>query len=226
MKTFNKILIIVGCLICMLALTTLFIIPQRILTDAGQWMVSWGNYLGTVPPFPRIAVGIVLAVLANLLLILLIFFELKPQRKRFIRVQQVTGGVATLSNDSVVQQLHHKLDPVSGVIAVKPQIRAKGDKVQATIDVDVAAGSNVPELAGELMRVVKNVLTGDLGLQVFGEPVVRIRVTAGEAETPSQPPVEPLPVAEPEPQAPPPLPSVEEKDEDTTDREGDESAWA
>ena len=71
--------------------------------------------------------------------------------------------MATIETDSIIQQLKYKLDPIPGVLEVEPKVNAKRDKVQATVDVEVSAGVNVPEQAGQLMNVVQSVLADDLG---------------------------------------------------------------
>ncbi len=222
MNTFNRIIIVVVLLILMVTLTAVFILPHVLLINIGEWLVHIGTFFrDQVIGAWRLGGGILLALLTDLLILLLIFLEVRPARKRFIRVQQVTGGMATISAESIVQQLAYTLDPVLGVIKVTPKVNAKGDKVRAIVDVEVEAGVDIPGLAGQLMEMVKTTLTGKLGLQVYGQPEIRLKVAPAPAPVVKKdvsvrekplPPVPSLPAATPqERESPPPIPTGEER---------------
>lgn len=211
MNTLNRVLVVAALVIVMLLVSATLVMPHIIFTNVGQWMVAWGEFFnGVQPPILRFIIGLLLAAVFNVVFVLLIFFEVRPQRKKFIRVQQVTGGMATISIDSIIHQLQHRIDPLPGVIKVSPKIRARGDKVQAIVDVEVGAGSSVPNMASQLVGRVQTVLEDDLGLQTAGVPEVRLRMSAEAA--PEKHPVDKAPFTPPEksrpaPDAPPPLPT-------------------
>jgi hypothetical protein len=236
MSTINRVVIVVALLALMALLTAVCVLPHVILTNVGQWLVDLGRYFNSVQPAWRLVLGLLLALLLDIVILFLIFLEVRPAHRRFIRVQQVTGGMATISTDSITQQLTYQLDPIPGVLKVAPRVTAKGDKVRATVDVEVGAGSDVPDLATELMEAVKTVLADSLGLQVYGQPEVRIKVAPSPTpvvkkpqpkkekpapemprqtppEIPPQVPAE-TPVEVPPPQelaGPPPLPTEEDR---------------
>ncbi|MGC9348203.1 MAG: hypothetical protein ACP5JG_08715 [Anaerolineae bacterium] len=222
-NTFNRIVVVIDALVLMVSLTVLFLIPQIILRDFGEWMMGWGRYFGTVTPWVRIILGILFAAVIDLLLGILIFLEVRPTRKRFIRVQQVSGGMANISTESVTQLLQHKLDPEPGVIQVSPHVKAKGNRVAATVDVGVIPTANVPETAGRLIRITQTVLTDELGLRIAGQPEVRVTVVGEAAPERRKPPERPSREAifRETPSAPPPLPGgpSEEEEEDKGEEE-------
>jgi len=228
MSTLNRVVIVVVLLALMALVTAVCVLPHIILTNVGEWLVNLGQYFNGVQPALRLILGLLLALFLNAVILFLIFLEVRPEHRRFIRVQQVTGGMATISTDSITQQVTYQLDPIPGVLKVAPRINAKGDKVRAVVDVEVAAGSDVPDLASRLMEAVKTVLADSLGLQVYGQPEVRIKVAASPTpvvkkpqpkpekpapEMPRQTPPE-KPVEVPPPQewaGPPPLPVEEDR---------------
>ncbi len=186
MNTFNRIVIILVLLILIVMMSAVFVLPHVVLTNVGDWLSSWGRYFDQVrPPALRWIVGILLALVFDAIALFLLYLEVRPRRKRHIRVQQVTGGMATINSDSIAQQLQYKIDPIPGVIDVDPIVNDKGDRVQASVHVEVMPGVNIPRMAGRLMEIVQEVLTEDLGLQVYGEPEVRIKV-AKEGEKPKR----------------------------------------
>jgi hypothetical protein len=215
MNTVNRVVIVVLLLTLMALLTTLFVLPHIVLTNVGGRMVEWGKFFGDMSAqWLRLTLGLLLSFIVDALIAFLIFLEVHRTRKRFIRVQQVTGGMATISTESIVQQLQHSLDPIVDVIKVAPSVNAKRDKVQTVVDVEVGANANVPRMATELIDMVQKVLTENLGLQVYGQPEVRIKVATAPAgakakPTPSIPEPEPVPASAP---VPPPLPEVKSRD--------------
>lgn len=228
MNTLNRVVIVVALLALMALVTAVCVLPHILLTNVGEWLVNLGRYFNTVQPVWRLILGLLLALFLNVVILFLIFLEVRPEHRRFIRVQQVTGGMATISTDSITQQVAYKLDPIPGVLKVSPKINAKGDKVRAVVDVEVAAGSDVPDLASQLMEAVKTVLADSLGLQVYGQPEVRIKVAASptpvvkkpqpvkEKPAPEEPrqPLPEKPIEVPPPQewaGPPPLPTEEDR---------------
>lgn len=186
MNTFNRVVIVILLLVLIPTTSVLFVIPHRILYNVGTWMRGVGEQLDQMRPILRLPIGILLALAFDLLAALLVYFEVRRTRKRFIRVQELSGGMATLSIESIVEQLQYHLDPLPDVIKVSPEVQAKGNKVQATVDVTVRRGANVPQMAAELVERVKQVLVEDLGLSVASDPQVRIRVAPKPSERSAQ----------------------------------------
>lgn len=187
MNTINRVIIVVALLLLIPVVSYVLVTPHTVLTTVGGALSDLGLRVNGMTVAVRLALGIVLALAFDALALIIIFFEVRRPRKRFIRVQQASGGMATLGVESIAEQLQYHLDPVAGVLKVKPVIKAKGEKVEAAVDVTVAAGSNVPEMANSLVEIVRRVLTVDLGLQAAGEPHVRINVAAAPAQPPARP---------------------------------------
>ena len=182
MNVINRIIMVILLLGLILVLTATLIIPDQILSVVGQFMVDWGQYFAWVDQqqqLLRLGISIGLAFLVDLFLALLIFLEVKPKRKRFMKVEQVSGGKATVSMDSIARQLHYKLDSLPGVVKVTPTIQPKGDKIQARLDVEVTRELAVPQMADQLISAAKQAITDDLGLVIAGDPQVRLKVIDG-----------------------------------------------
>jgi hypothetical protein len=175
-NTLNRVVIVIVCLASIATLTALFLLPQIVLIAVGQWVLDWGSYIQGIDPWVRLGTGIAIAVVIDIALAIVIILEVRSPRSRFLRVQQVAGGMANISTDSVVELLQHRLEPLPGVIRVTPKIRAKGNRVTAWVDVGVARGTNVPQTANRLIRAIRSVLTKELGLQIAGQPEVQVTV--------------------------------------------------
>ncbi len=243
MNLFNRVVVILLLVVSIPVLTVVLVVPQNVLVNVGDQMMSFGYSVnGIQPPWLRVAGGILIALIWDALAIFLLIREIKPGRKRYISVKEISGGMATINPDSIVQQLEYAIDPLPGIINVKPKVTAKRDKVRAEVEVTARATSNVPELATNLVEVIRQVLTAELGLQVAGDPQVRITVASPDRKQP--PPAElepePSPLLEPEPMPEPeslPEPDImleedlfefaEEAEEvEEKEDEEDESEWA
>jgi len=208
MNTFNRIVIVVSLLVLIPLVTVFLVIPHVILSDVGRWATDVGRQLWAADVPLRLGIGLLAALIFTVLALVLVFLELRPRRKRFIRVENLTGGMATIGIESVVRQLEYRLDPIPDVIAVKPEIQVKRGKVQALVHVNMAAGVNVPQVASRLVEEVKDVLGTELGLRVAGEPEVRINVLAQPAGRRSVQPRQVVPATTPELPATPQLPEL------------------
>ena len=185
MNIFNRIIMVLLILGLIVVLTVVLVFPGQILPVMGQFLLDWGQYFTWMDQdnrLLRLGIGISLAVIVDLVLALLIFLEIKPKRKRFIKVEQVSGGTAMVSLDSITRQLLYRLDPLPGVVKVTPVIRPKGDKIQASMDVMVTREMAVPQMADQLIATAKQALADDLGLVIAGEPQIRIKVVDGMRE--------------------------------------------
>ncbi len=214
MNTFNRIVIVILLLVLIPLLSMFFVIPHSVLTNTGVWMQELGEQLWQMKPLLRLPVGIILALFFDALAAFIIYLEVR-RTNRFIDVQHVDGGSATVSVGSIVQQIKHQAEPLSEIIKVTPQIEKKRHGVKAGMEVLVAAGTDVPGLAAELVALIKQVVEVELGLKLASAPQVRIKVSAPTGKKPQRerkaaiPPTAPIPVAPrtlPEQVAPSPAP--------------------
>lgn len=183
MNIFNRFILLLLLFGLIVILTIVLIFPSQILTGVGQFLLDWGEYftwLDQQQQLLRLVINIGIAFIVDLILALLIYLEIKPKRKRFIKVQQVSGGTATVSLDSIVRQLLYRLDPLPGVVKVIPVVKPKGNKIQTRLDISVTRELAVPQMADYLISTAKRAINDDLGLVVSGEPQLRIKVIEGE----------------------------------------------
>lgn len=211
MNTVNRVVLIILLLVLVVVASVTLVAPLWALQTIGMALLTLGYRLQFASqPWIRTTLGLILALVVDAAAIFLIYLEVRPRRRRYIRVQQVSGGLATLSVESIVQQLQYRLDPLPGVRKARPAIRAKGERVEAVVDVSITPERNVPGVADELVKAVREALTVDLGLQVAKDPEIRLHVMGvpeSRPVTPAPAPSAPLPEPKPEPKSEPaPLP--------------------
>ncbi len=204
MNTFNRVVIVILLLALIPLLSMFFVIPHSVLTNTGAWMQASGEQLWQMNPILRLPAGIFFALLFDVLAAFIIYLEVR-RTDRFVDVQHVDGGKATISVESIMRQVKHQAESFSEIIKVTPQIEKKRDGVKAGMEVVVVAGTDVPGLASELVTLIKQVVEVELGLKLASMPQVRIRVSAPTWEKSQRehkaviPPSVPSTLPEPEP---------------------------
>lgn len=118
----------------------------------------------------QIAVG-----LASLLLFgTLLWIELWPKRQRGVRVHTSEGGSVELDTRSIARRLVWHLDQLAEVIAVVPEVRARGSAVDIQLEIETAPDIDVPMKTDEVVEVTRDIIEQELGLKL-GKLDVRMR---------------------------------------------------
>lgn len=174
MNIFNRIVIVVLALAAIVAVTAICLFPDFFierLSDLAGWLNGIQPRL--VLADRLILIGVFVAV--DFLLLLLVVLEFRRPGAKAVRVQQVEGGTALVTADSIKRRLAFHIDGLQDVVSAKPQVQIKRDTVSVTVDVQTSAAVNVPSKAREVVSVIRMVITETMGLKLKGEPQVSIR---------------------------------------------------
>ena len=144
-----------------------------------------------------------------LLLVGLLWLELRPVPKKTVAVRNVSGTKADMSTTSVEQSLQYRIGEIAEVLKVKPIVRGSRGGVKLAIDLETTPGIDVPAKAAEVAQAAREVVEGKMGLKVAGIKV-HIRQAAYGKHKPSAAassvatgvPGEPTPSSSPEPSIP------------------------
>jgi hypothetical protein len=223
MNVFNRVVMILLILALLVIITAALLFPYN--------SIDWLKWLGDQVAGRRgdltvtwqlILIGI--AVVADLILLFVLVLELRPSQPKAVRVQQVEGGQAAVTVDSIQNRLAFYIDSLDEVVSARPKVEIRGDRVRVAVDVRTAATVSVPAKAREVVGVIRMVITETMGLKLMGEPKVSIR-TASFADVAAPPPlptgrpVQP-PTSEPIKPPPPEEPPAEERAVETPAEEG------
>lgn len=206
MNVFNRVVMVLLILALMVSATAVLLFPDYFILQL-TWLADQLDRAreGLTLTWRLILIGI--AVVADLILLFLLVFELRRGKPKAVRVQAVEGGEAAVSVDSIQNRLAYYIDSLSEVISARPRVEIKGDRVRVAVDVKTAATVSVQAKAREVVEVIRMVITETMGLKLLGEPRVNIRTGSYDdvAAPPSLTVAEPaLAVLEPpQPEAPP-----------------------
>jgi len=174
MNTVNRVLIVILLLVVMVLCSILLIVPGAIDAVALQ-SAALANFFATLQPWARVGLGILFALALDIILILLIILEVRRPQAKAIRVEKAAGGEVQISIGSISDQLKYEVDQLSGVLRVKPRVSAKRKGVVIELDVETAAGIDVPEKAERIVEQVRQVVEERMGLKLARPPKVNLR---------------------------------------------------
>lgn len=225
MNILNKIVVILLLLAAMVLIPLLLIFPQEaetILRYAADVIKANLDWLSTQSSGAQIGIRLLLALgglMAFLLGLVLLVFEILPFRRKTVRLQDDSGE---LMIDSISGHLAYHLDLLPDVLRVRPQITSRGKSVRAILYIETPPDTNVPQKSAEVQEIARQVLEEQLGLQakeikVVVRPVDYPKLSPAERKRPMRPerPIAP-PLAPVEPmvedqEAEPLLPRQEER---------------
>lgn len=186
-------------------LTVLLIVVLSVFLLSPTTVQNWSGNISEIPPLVRI----VIAVLIDLVLLALLFSQLRPARQPATSglMMRASGTLTEVSVDSARERILKAVGDVPDVVSVEAQVRPV--RGRADLDLDVAVlGDDVrlPEKQKEIDRALRQVINKQLGLQMAGRPRVRIRLHGERPAVvtplkPEPPLIVPPPVVtEPEPE--------------------------
>lgn len=178
MNVLNRLLIVLLLLAIIVLAVVIVIAPRQSisvteqgLSGLGQWVDLWQ----TPRYWPLFASGrVILGGALVLLCLLLLWLELRQPKKKTIRVQQVAGGEASISVESIAQRLAYNIDQLPDVINVSPNIAGRSRGVDVELVLETSPDVDVPMKTEEVLQVTREVVEDRMGLKL-GKVEVKIK---------------------------------------------------
>ncbi len=202
MKTFNRVVTVIGLIIWFLLLPIVAAIPDRLLRwvqdltfSAAPWFGSTGGRLITA----------VVAILLWLVTLWLLWMELRRARSKQITVSAAEGGTAQVSAESVARLLELELSMIPDVAEVTASVDQGRDGVLAEVELTTVPGVSVPAVTNATISKAQDTLQNNIGAKVAKVNVKVRQVGMGSPRQMATAPVTPAPVpSTPEPELPTP----------------------
>ncbi len=212
MSAVNRVLIVVVLLVAIPLCTILMVAPVPVFEVVGGQLTALVDYLSRIEWYVRVPMGILFALTMDIIFILLIVLEVRRPSRKAIRVEQMTGGEVTVSVASIADRLKYEVDLLSNVLRCKPKVSAKRGGIVIELDVETAAGINVPAKAEQIVEVAQQVVEEKMGLKLARPPKVNLRAVPypRASQAPAKPKEKPV-IKPEEPEEEEPLASLEEE---------------
>ncbi len=140
------------------------------------WLATQQSNAPTNFMIARIAFGIVMVIL----LVMLLWLEVRPQRPKGVRIR-TSDGSAELDPSSISRRLEWHLDQLADVITVIPIVKSRGESVDINLEIETAPDIDVAMKTDEVVEVTRDLVEQDMGLKL-GKLDVRMRHAPFETE--------------------------------------------
>jgi len=175
MNSFNRIVITLLLLALIPIVTVALIVPQEAVDLLQEGLDRIEGRLGTSVSTGELMIRVGLALVIGVVLVFLLYLELRRPAKYGVPVRQVKGGEAQIAINSVVGQLEYHLDPLPGVLDVKPNVVAQRGGVGVELEIEMAADANMPANIEEISAIARRVVEEEMGLKLKGKPKLNLR---------------------------------------------------
>lgn len=165
-NAFNRLVVILLVLVLMITLTVFLVVPKPILTGSQKVAADFHAYLDRFHDLFLLAVGVVVALVIDLLGLFFLYLEIRRPRVKAIKVQKVSGGDAVVSVDSIARRLTYHVDQLADVISVRPKISASGGGVEVDLEVEISPQIDIPMKDEEIRQVATQVVEEQMGLKL------------------------------------------------------------
>ncbi|MGA9349136.1 MAG: alkaline shock response membrane anchor protein AmaP [Anaerolineae bacterium] len=164
MNTFNRVVVILFLLATIIVMTVVLVVPRSVIEALQRWLQSLDSNLELVTQPLLLVVGVILALLVDVICAVLLWLEIRRRRPSAIRVQRVSGGEARLTVDSIARRLEYDVGQLDGVISIKPNILGRRGGVEVELDLETSPEVDVPTKTEEVCQVVKGAVEDKMGL--------------------------------------------------------------
>jgi hypothetical protein len=192
MNTFNRVVVILLLLAIIIVMTVVLVVPQPMIELVQRWLQNLDASLAQVTQPLLLIVGVMLALLVDVVCATLLWLEIRRRRPRAIRVQRISGGQAELTVDSIARRLEYNIGQLDDVISVKPSVWGRRGGVEVELDLETSPEVDVPAKTEEVCQVAKEAVEDKMGLRLR-----KVRVNIKHAPYSLAPQIAPKPAPSP-----------------------------
>jgi hypothetical protein len=177
MNALNRAVIVVLLVIAMVLCSVLLVGAKWVLPPVTQQLSVLAESIEGREWYEVTLPGGTLACVVDVVLFLFIVLQVRRPRKS-IRVEKAAGGEVLVSIASISDRLKYEVDQLPEILRTRPDLSGKRSGVVVELDVEAAAGVNVPEKAGVIVETARRVIEDDMGLKLVRPPKVNLRVVS------------------------------------------------
>jgi hypothetical protein len=172
MNTFNRIVMVLGILVWIAAVTFVVLLPLDAVSVArvGLDLFEQSLFIDQFFTYFLIVSGVIL-----FLMLIFLWLELRRPHRRTVRIKTQGRGNVQLNVESVTQSLEYRIDELAGVRRVKTRVASRGKNVDVFLDLDTSPSVNIPVLTEQVVNLVHDIVEGQLGLEIHGQVGVNIK---------------------------------------------------
>ena len=175
MTVFNKIVVTLLLLAVIPIITIGLIVPREAVELLAGGLDDLESQMDPSVSGVWLLLRVVLAVVINGVLVVLLYLQVRRAAAFGVPVQQVEGGEAEIAVNGIVAQLEYHIDPLPGVLDVKPTVIPRRRGVEVALEIEMTADVNLPANVEQISAATRRVIEGELGLKLKGKPKLKLR---------------------------------------------------
>lgn len=177
LNLFNRLLVVLGFLILLLATLLFVVVPGPILDLIIPALSNLHEALQE--DIQARAVTVLVGLGFALVWFLLLILEVWRPPARAARVQKVSGGEIEITLESVAQRLEYRLDQMPDVVKVYPKVSAARNGVNLFLEVETGPDVEVPSKTEQILAAAKEEVEERMGVRIN-----KVRVSLRQAPRP------------------------------------------
>jgi len=169
MNIFNRVLVILGLLVTMVLSAVVFVASGPVIQTLLVFLQRMESNLSAMSgprALVRLGGGLLITLVIWVICAALLYLEFKRSKVKTIKVQQVSGGDAELTADSIGSRLEYNIDLLQDVVRVKPTVKNARRGVRVVLEVETSPEIDVPAKTEEIQALAKDIVENRMGLRL------------------------------------------------------------
>ena len=181
MNTFNRVVALILLICAIFVCSAVLLLPAfkvPLLDSVATQLSAVSDFIDRLNWYVRIPLAILFAVTVDIIIVFMIVAEFSWPRPRFIRVEKASGGEVKVSVASIADRVQYEVDQLPTILRSRPKVSAKGGGVLIELDVETAAGIDVPIKADQILDTIQTIVGEKLGLKMARPPKINLHTVA------------------------------------------------
>lgn len=188
MNVFNRLFTVTGLIALIVVGAATLVAPAAVLafiqTAADTIHTS---FFANMPANARVLVRLLLAIVFVLILLALLWLELRRPAQKTVEVGKHGGTTIRISTDAIESKLRDAIDNLNGVIGSKVLAQTRGKAVEVQLDVLATKDTDLVAKAEEVSALTRSIVQEQLGLKLHNKPKIVIKAGGGKAKVDRKP---------------------------------------
>lgn len=166
MNVVNRVIVSVLCVVLIVVLAVAVFVALAMPEAGIDYLAGTLSSLKESLNFVNRLIFSGVAVLVLLLVLIVLWMEIRRPPARAIEVQEITVGEARVTIESIVQRLEHNIGRLQDVVGVRPEVTERRGGVDVKLHVQTAPEIDVPMKTEEVVQLTREVIEEQMGLKL------------------------------------------------------------
>ncbi len=183
MNIFNRVVVLLLLLLLIVTLVIAAVVPNTLLERLIYTFQQAQDLLASRWPMSYL-VFLVADAAVVLILLVVLWLQIRPRRRKLVAVRSVGGTKAEINTDSVRQSLEYRVGTLPDVVKVKSTVEGKRGGVDVVLALETTPEIDIPAKMDEVTEASRELIEGKMGLKLAGIKVQIKQAAYGRGNPP------------------------------------------